>query len=549
MYRESTITPWTGAMLIAGAFAIIFGGWIFFPRELFREEALYAVQAAEFDWRNFVVTAQETPIRNAYPMYPALASLLYHGIGLPMELSLRLVSVFFIAAGSVLVYFSAATGNGVRSGLVGAAMYCSTLLMLDKGVSGAPESMSAFFLLAAQMCFFYFGMRRGKWHIAWAGSSLFLIAGYFSGGFLIPLLFIVPMLFFRRLIAGKAKYRNWGFIAGTILLIISCLGKVAVHWSLERTAGGTIFFRGFAEPDYLLEFLTYWFKLPVWLLPWSFIAWIPFCVALQRIDDKPLFSKYLRIQTMVTAFMLWFTPRDDHRELFYLLGNLSILCGVYYELGMRRFGERLRKAAPFAEYAVLVIVMMFAAGLMVEEKLLSKCFSLSNTLNFRDAPETVFHALAGVACIMIIWGVLRCMRRKMPVWLVLLALSVTAGMFSGVMLLRYRAQDMEKGKVGRYIKKTLADAERTPGTPVLYKVGTEDLYGELFYSGARVKRIHSTDDLPDSTSGDIYLLSSFFPQNPKWSWRNLLPDGYSCNGRRMMLWRGTRNSREKFTER
>ena len=88
-------------------------------------------------------------------------------------------------------------------------------------------------------------------------------------------------------------------------------------------------------------------------------------------------------------------------------------------------------------------------------------------------------------------------------------------MFSGVMLLRYRAQDMEKGKVGRYIKKTLADAERTPGTPVLYKVGTEDLYGELFYSGARVKRIHSTDDLPDSTSGDIYLLSSFFPQNPR----------------------------------
>lgn len=547
MYRENTVTPWTGRVILATAFMIIFGSWAILPMELFREEALYAVEALEFSWRNFMVTAQETPIRNGYPLYPALVSLLYNFI--PMETALRCTTIFFIAAGAVLIYFSAATGNGRRAGFAAAAMYISTLFILDKGVNGSPESMSSFFLLAAQMCFFYFGMRRGKWHIAWAGSSLLLIAGYFTGGFIVPVLFIAPMIFFRRLIAGKAKYRNWGFIAGLLLLLISCSGKLAVQWSLERTAGGTMFFRGFAEPDYLQEFLTYWLTLPVWLLPWSFIAWIPFCAALQHIDDKPLFSKYLRINVMVTAALLWLIPGDNNRELFYLTGNLSILCGVYYELGMRRFGERLRKLAPVAEYVAPVVIMMFAAGIFAEKRLLEKCFSLSNTLNFRNAPETLIHGASAVICILLIWALLRLMRRTMPVWIVLLSVSVMAGTFSGVILLRYRAQDSEKSKIGYYIRKTLQDAEKSPKPPILYKRCSDDLYGELFYSGARVVRIHSVDDLPDSGSRVIYLLSNSFPQNPKWSWRNLLPEGYLCNGKVVMLWRGTRNFRENFNER
>lgn len=549
MYRESTITPWTGGLIIAGAFLMIFGAWVVFPRELFREEALYAVQAGEFSWRNFMVTAQGTPIRNAYPLYPALASLLTRVTGMPMESVLRLISVFFIAAGTLLVYFSAATGNGIRSGLVGAAMYCSSLLMLDKGIIGTPESMSAFFLLAAQMCFFYFGMRRGKWHIAWAGSALLMIAGYLSGGFIVPVLFIVPMIFFRRLIAGKAKYRNWGFVAGLLLLLLCCIGKVAVQWSLERTAGGTVFFRGFTEPDYFREFLTYWFRLPLMLLPWSFIAWIPFCAALQRIDDKPLFSKYLRIQIMVAAVLLWLTPGDDDRELFYLTGNLSILCGVYYELGMRRFGERLRKIAPVAEYFALFIILMLAAGVFADESLLRKWLSLSNSLNFRNSAETLIHAAIGAGCVLITGGILRAMRRTLPFWILLLAVSSMAGIFSGVMLLRYRAQDAEKGKIGAYIRETLQKAEKNKKIPVLYKNCSDDLYGELFYSGAVIVRIHSVDDLPDSGADEIYLLSNSFPQNPKWSWSNLLAEGYRCNGKSLMLWRGTRNFREKFTER
>ncbi|MBR7140320.1 MAG: glycosyltransferase family 39 protein [Lentisphaeria bacterium] len=549
MYRESNISPWFGALLIAGAFVLMYGAWVIFPRELFRQECIYAVQSLEFTLKNPMVTVHGIPVRNAYPIYPALCSFLYRSLGISMETALRLVTVFFIAAGSVLVYFSAASGHGKRAGLVGAAMYSSTLLMLDKGVSGSPQAMSAFWLLAAQMSLFYFGLRRSQWNLAWPLCALLLMAGFFSGGFLVITLFLVPVFFLRRLIAGRAKYRNWGFLAALFVVLLGCLGKFAIQWNMERTTAGTLFFRGFTDPDYLGEFLLYWFRLPLRLFPWSFIAWIPFCAALQRIDNKPLFSKYLRVQIIVTAFILWLIPQGDGRELFYLPGALSILCGVYYELGMRRFGEGLRKLAPAAEYMALLVIMMIAIGIWGEEKLLAKCFSLGLSLNFRSAPELLPTALLAMAALAGIWVILRSMRERMPVWIVLFSISLMGSIFYSTIMLRYQAQDNSKGSFGRTIREVLQRDSGVSSTGItLYKTGTESLYGELFYTGTKVIHLPSADHLPDTQARVVYLISSEFPQNPKWSWTNLLPENFSPQGRRYMLWRGKRNFQEKFKE-
>ena len=550
MYRETAITPWTGALLIVAAFLFIFGVWVIFPRELHRQECLYAAEAAEYTFPRLEVRAHNTPIRNSYPLYPALAALLNRS-GVPMENALRLITVFFIAAGSVLVFFSAATGSGARAGLAGAAMYSSTFLMLGKGVDGVPETMSAFFLLSAQMCLFYFGLRRGRWNAAWPGTALLLAAGYLTGGAPVLVLFVVPLLFLRRLVSGKAKYRNWGFAAAAALLALICLGKVAVQWNLERTTtGGTLFFTGFSDPDYVGDFLLYWPLLAVKLLPWSAIAWIPFCEALQRLDDKPLFSKYLRVTVLGTAALLWLIPNTGTRELLYLPGALSILCGVYYELGMRRYGEMLRKMAPAAEYAAPAVVLLLVIGRFTDEKVLGRFLRLGNTLNFRTQPETDVAILAGVIAVLAIGIGLRLLRRELPIWITLLSLSAIAGIFSGVMLLRYRAQDVERGKMGRLIRQTLEKdvGQERLSRIKLYKSGIGDFYSELFYSGVRVSRLRSADELPDKGPTVVYLISDGFPQNPKWNWTNLLPEGYTYQKRRVMLWRGKRNQREKPSE-
>ena len=97
------------------------------------------------------------------------------------------------------------------------------------------------------------------------------------------------------------------------------------------------------------------------------------------------------------------------------------------------------------------------------------------------------------------------------------------------------------------IRKTLLENSGKDGKNlILYKTGTAPLYGELFYAGARIIELPSADQLPDNTSADIYLISSSFPQNPKWSWSNLLPENFTYQERRIMLWRGKRHSQEKF---
>lgn len=547
MYREQTVSPWFGALLIAGVFLLVYAGWVLYPRELFRQESVYAVQALEFNLKNPLVTMHGTPVRNAYPVFPAVCSLLYNSLGLPMELVLRFVTVFFIAAGSVLVYFSAALGGEKRSGLVGAAFYCTTALMLDKGVTGAPQTMSAFWLLAAQMSFFYFGLRRGKWNLAWLLCVFLLMLGFFTDGLLVLFCFVVPLFLLRRLIAGRAKYRNWGFPAALVIVFLSLVARFTIQWNLERTTGGTLFFRGFTHPDYLGDFLLYFLRLPLLLFPWSVIAWLPFCVALQQLDSKPLFSKYLRINVLVTVFLLWLIPKTDGREMFYLLGPLAILTGLYYDLGMRRFGERLRKLAPLAEYGALLTVLLLAVGMWGNAQLLSKCFSLGLTLKFRASQETLAAVLFAITAVLITGFLLRWMRNRRPVWIVLLSFSLMGGMFYSTLMLRYRAQENRAATFGRQIRETLQADQKEPGKlPELYKTGVGDLYGELFYSGARIIQLPSADLLPDDRTDTVYLLSSAFPQNPKWSWQNLLPENFSFQGKRIMLWRGKRNFQEKF---
>ena len=124
-----------------------------------------------------------------------------------------------------------------------------------------------------------------------------------------------------------------------------------------------------------------------------------------------------------------------------------------------------------------------------------------------------------------------------------------AALFYGTIMLRYQAQDTSRGDFGRTIRNImLKDMKNSPRELVLYKTGVAPLYGELFYAGAKVIQLPSADDLPDRSSQEIYLISSSFPQNPKWSWANLLPENFTHEGRRIMLWRGRRNSQEKFTE-
>jgi hypothetical protein len=193
---------------------------------------------------------------------------------------------------------------------------------------------------------------------------------------------------------------------------------------------------------------------------------------------------------------------------------------------------------------------MIALGMWGEEKLLAKCFSLGLTLNFRSSSQTLVVVLTAIAAVLAAGLFLRWKRKTLPIWVVLLTVSLMGGIFYGTIMLRYQAQANQISSFGYLIRETLKqDMGKNPKPLELFKTDTSELFGELFYSGAKVTQLPSADMLQDSRSQVVYLISSSFPQNPKWSWKNLLPEDFVYNKKRIMLWRGKRNFQEKFPDR
>ncbi len=535
LYSEKQFKVWTSAAVLLVFFAIVYLPWLMPVRELFRQEGLFAAEAFEFHRTLPVVTAHNVVVRNAYPLFPALAALLTRSCGVPMESALRGISFLFLLAGAVLVFFSAAKERSPRAGTVAAAVYLSTMVALEKAVDGTPATANAFWLLAAQMVFFYFGVRKAEWNRAWLGSALLVLVGFFTGGPTVLLFFVFPMFFFRRPLSVKSKFRHIGFIAAAALVATAAAGWGLLVWVLAgRTLEGGVWLSNFSLSEYLKNMLEFPLMLPLRMLPWSLIGWIPFCVALQAIDPKPIFSRYLRTLFFASLALLWLLPETDSHESLYLPGAFAVLCGIYYEPGMRRYGVKLRKFLGAGEYFTLLVVVAVGVVCVAPIQWLTPFFSLNRSLGFRDSLAFVLTATAGAVGISLLSAWAYRHRTATPVWIRLLLISLAAGFFYSFVMLPYRAQDSGKRRLGRDIETAL---RRDHAEGPLFKVDISDLYGPLFYSGATVVKLPDLSRLPEH-SERVYLISTEFPAYPARNWSNLLPPDYTYMNRKLMLWKG-----------
>lgn len=534
VYRETHIPRWLGFLILIFAFLILFEPWFLGMRELFRLEGFYAVQTAEFSFSSPIVTAHGVAIPNAYPLYPALAALLNRGLGLEMELALRLLSVLMVGATAALVGVAAASERSPRAGLAAAAMFLGSNLILEKGVDGDPAMSGVFLLLSAQLVFFQFGVRRTNWSMGWVWSLVLLSLGFLAGGVWIVLLFVFPMFFFRRPLSVKSKFRKAGFPVGVAILAATVLAWGVPYWTASHAVPlEWLWWNENSFWEYLLKLLAFPFEFAIRLLPWTLIAWIPFCVALQGLDETPILSRYLRTLGISTFGLLWVLPDNDPRDVLFLLGPLSILVGINYDLAMRRYGYRIRKWLILCEYFVVGAAVAVAFGCFIPDRVLSRFVSITHTSEFSDS--LAYRALAVVAVLTLLllalflhWG-----RKSRPVWLMLLATSVAAGIFFWVVLQPYRAQDREKRELGERI----AAALKTEPAGVLYKSNILDLYGELYYSGATARKLQEPIRLPAGEKV-VYLLGTEFPQQPDRVWTDLLPSGFTYKKHRLGLWKG-----------
>lgn len=542
LYVEKKWTKTTAVLVLVAAFLIIYLPWLSGSRELFREESLYAVETVEFGENPLQVTAHGMPVYSNAPLFPAVCQMVWKITGLPLELVMRGISMLMLAASAVLVYFASASQREPRAGWVASAFYLTPLIVLEKAVEGTPVTMAAFFLIAAQLVFFYYSIRRSNWNKAWIFSAVLISFGFLAGGLAVIFFFVAPMFFFRRPFSVRSRLKTPGFaVAVLILSAIVAVWTIPGLLNAERSLYD-IWLDSFLfyKRKYLLELVEFPLLLPLRLLPWSLIAWLPFCVALQDLDKTPIYSRYLRTLFLVNLVLVWIFNDSESRAIIYLLGPLSIMTGITYDLGTRRYGERIRKVLVLCEILILMLTVAFAAVLITPENILSLFMSLKNTLSFRHGTVFFVTACVGSSLLLALGIFLHVMRKKQPLWSMLLLSIVGCGIFYGGVMNPYRSQITTKRKVGADIRKVLPQDK----SQILYKQGINDLYGELFYTGAKIRKLSSLKELPQEETV-VYLLSTEFPGTTDRSWVNLLPPDYTYNRHRLSLWKGVLRQNEE----
>ena len=537
IYTERKISIWYGFVILAAAFVSLYGVWILVGPELVRGEGIYASAAAEFDIHGpAAATIHNWATPECFPLFPLVGHILYRYLGMSMAAALRLVSIVMLFAGSVIVYLAASARRSCTAGWVAAAMYFSSILALDKSVVGTPATGNAFFLLTAQLLFFEHGVRRSNWNMAWISAALMLAAGFFNGGFEVLVFFVFPMFFLRRPLSVSSKFRKAGFVAAIVIVAAAVLWWTKEYnaWP-KRISIYDIWWNNMAITGHFKELCVFPFRFVFMLLPWCVIAWLPFCVALQSLDSTPIFSRYLRTLVFPNLALLWLSPELDRGAYFYVVGPLAILTGEFYELGVRRYGEKLRRFFVTVEIFMAMVPVLVAAGSFMPEELLKRVSSLGNTLVFREDRYFLFSVAAMfAAALLLIWYV-HANRRSDPVWMIVLSVSLALALFYNGLMFPYRSQDSSKRDFGWDIRAALRPNGRIEK---IYTYKVVNLNGGLFYAGYPVHRLDSLDELPRGR-GELYLLCPEFPQSAEFSWRNLLRSNYEYNEHPLSLWKGT----------
>ena len=538
IYTERKIGTFAGAAVLTAAFAALYCIWLFVGPELMRGEVVYAAAAAELSpKRPLVMTIHGWATPECMPLLPMAARLVCDLTGAPMESVLRGWSILMLGAGACLVYLAARSRHSARAGMVAAAMYGTCFLALGTAIEGTPVTANAFFLGAAQLVFFFYGVRRSDWNRAWILSALLITLGFLSGGFMVLVFFVFPMFFFRRPMSVSSKFRRPGFAAAVVIVVLVALLWGGAYTSSPRQISlYDMWWRQLTEVSLGWHLVTFPFGVIFWLLPWSLVAWMPFCVALQSMDNTPIYSRYLRTLIFPTLALLWLLPEMGRHGLFYALIPLSVLTGRFYESGVRRYGVKLRSFFVVVELFMAVVPLVIAAGCFLPEVWLEKFISVGQTLNFRQLAYFRIWALvvmvsALVLALYVHWG-----RTREPVWAIILAASVASALFLNGLWYPYRSQDRSKRNFGSDLRGAM------PKNRLLYTQNVRNLDGGLFYAGVPVYRLGPKETFPDEVY-EVCLLSDGFPQFSGYGGWTKIRD-FEYNGHSLTLWKGRKALRK-----
>jgi Dolichyl-phosphate-mannose-protein mannosyltransferase len=542
VYKETPFKKSYAIFFIVIVFIVMYPLWLLGDRELYWNEGLYAVESTGIEYWFPVARAHGIMQTNSFPLFPWLARLLHELSGLPITFILRGIAVAALGGIIALVWHTTRRVAGTKAATVAAAVMMSTSIIFEKTLDGYPEMGGMLFLTIAWLLWFYLGTIKNNWSLAWVAGYFFCGLAFYTIGWTAIIIFTVPLIFMRRPLTIWPKLRKPGFFAGLMLLV----GFVMLWFFPYLQNSQALSFLSFPTNtwgNYLVHLLTFPFEVVFRFLPWSIIAWAPFCVALIPLDKTPVFSRFLRTIAYSLFFLIWLNPSADSRNIIFLVPPVAILSGIYYPIVIRRYGKQFQLVLKYLSFLAIATGIIVIAAYLLPTTWWSSLVSMKRGMGFVTNPKYLLLSLF-YGCMICSIGIWLCSKMgKVRIWQLILLLTLCVTTFFWAIMYPYRAQDKGKSNLGSEIRETLENSN-VPHNTLIYKIDIVDLYGECYYSGYRVQRIISLNDIPDYKPV-IYLLSLGFPGMPERRWTNLFPPNKKYRGKDLRLWKGEKISKQR----
>ncbi len=501
-----------------------------------RKEAVYTAMAVEMNFSKPNTSAHGEIISETYPLFPMAGALLLKA-GVPVSTATRLVSVIFVAAISAGIWISSKRAFGIRAAAVATAAFFSSVVVIDKGIEGFPDTLAFFWIFLAWLAWFALGMGRGRWSAAWFMSFTLCGLSFYTTGWEALFYFFLPLVFLRRPLSIWSRINKPGFYLG-----LGALAFFVVMWSYPRWIDGhDIPFKNIASEisgGYLMQLLLFPLDFFLRTLPWIFVVWPVFCAAYDEIEPNPIFSRYLKTIFFTLFFMNWIIPENDPRNYCLAMIPLAILAGSRYAILAGRHSLRINGMLINLGRIVAFAALLSAIFYLLPKDTVAKIPFLQKGCQFQATHWKLGLAqslLAVAICIYI--ERLRSMRR-LPAFKLLLLLSTAAMVLFWAVHIPYRAQNSTQRKMAAQIRE--AAGKDLSKDLVIYETAevSGNFYGAIAYLGCRARRLKDgVKDIPQSPR-TVYLLSSEVPLVPERLWNQKLT--FDGGRKKSFLWVGER---------
>lgn len=518
------------------------------------EEAGYAAVAREMirsgNWLQPHLQGSPVPV---FPLYSWLIALFSCGSA-PTLFSIRFPAVLSIWGLALLAGITARKSKGNLAGFIAAAVILTCWASLRIGFRAQSETLHAFLLAMAWFSWYRFGPLEQHWHHAWGIALLFVFFDVLTVGAKGLFLFYLPLLIARnppktlRQLQSAPHVLMLGiFAVSTIFWIHFVCAQPFLPWNALS----------FTQPNpvsaaFVSHLIVFPVKVLLYLLPWSLLAWAPFCLALRQFEPTGTMGGFFRALVFVPLilFLLW--PGSSPLQLFPALAPMAVLIGIHFEIVVnwyRRFFcwiTRFLSAVTLAGACIISLfwMLIFLGNLEIRPSLLPH--SSVSTLALLLSLFSVFLALLSIRLFK--------QAKSAPLWqsLVFATGGLRVMLLTGFLFIPFLTIGNRKlsgialaGLAPAGALHPVPDPVSGLEPPPARRLNTESdvqkvyLHGnyaylvETFYLGKDIVRLHA---FPAGLPGEepvVYLLSHRQPAVPSRHWEPVSPTVHMAQNRQL----------------